>query len=638
MDDDGTNPSAPQPRKGSFSVPKHVKCLLVLVSLGFLSSCNIPTLEQDVKHGLRKARNLTQDAFERTREELEDTFDKENNDLIDPDAGLSRDDYRRTYLEPTIPTIKDNPPELVLPDVSQLLVAPRPPVVGQDKLVTISVTEEIPLKDVMIELARRADVDIEVDPGIAGGIIFRAKDKPFSEVVERIADLAGLRYSVKNGVLKVERDLPYIVNYKMDLLNLVRSNEGGVTISTNVLSAGASGGSSAVNSGSSSNLTTSYEGDVWNEITEAINSIIENYSGSVTTFQTASTADPAVSDVLGAPTRGGASATAGADASAILSVNRQSGIIAVLASQRQHTEIKSYLDQTLESQTAQVLIEAKIVEVTLDEEFRSGIQWNAISEGKFDFTANANLTGATTGLANDFVQITALPQEFLGFDDLNLEAVIDLTERFGVSRTLSSPRINAMNNQQAVLAFAENFVYFDIDVQEEDEGTGSDSVSTLTIDSEVQTVPIGVILTLHPTIDLKSSEVLMNIRPTLSRVTGTVADPGVALTASQQGINIDNLVPQVEVREIDTIMRIKSGQVMVIGGLMEERVSNEDNGVPFLQDVPYLGNAFKSVNKDTEVVETVIFIKATIIPPFGVSQEDQEFYRKFTTDRHPLTF
>ena len=70
---------------------------------------------------------------------------------------------------------------------------------------------------------------------------------------------------------------------------------------------------------------------------------------------------------------------------------------------------------------------------------------------------------------------------------------------------------------------------------------------------------------------------------------------------------------------------------MVIGGLMEERVVNDDTGVPGVSRVPLLGNAFKKVNKVTRTVETVIFIKATIIPGQGVSVDDQEFYNKFTS-------
>jgi general secretion pathway protein D len=611
------------------------------------ASCNMPTLEQDAKNSAAKAKEVATDTYDTAHQKLAQTFDPETNDLIDPALGLSREDYRREMERSTAPVTEEHPPDPLLPDVSQLLVAPRPPVIGQDKLVTLSVTEDVPLKEVLIELARRADVDVEVDPGITGGIIFRAKDKPFSEVLERISELAGLRYSIKNGVLKVERDSPYIVNYKVDILNLTRSNQGSVNISTQVLSAVSSttGGSSnnAFSTGSSNTLNSSSDGDLWGEVGKAIQKIIDSYSGKPNTLAqgAGNGGDAALNDVLGQPTPNQApkaGAPAPASGSAILSVNKQSGIVSVLASERQHRAIKQYLDKVMEAAAAQVLIEAKIVEVSLNDRYRSGVRWDLVNQRFASFDAQAGFTSTTGTLGNQVLQFTTLPAEIFGMDGVSLESAISLIQEFGATRTLSSPRINAMNNQQAVLTFAENFVYFDLDVQEQQVGTGTTQESTLTVQSNVKTVPIGVILTLQPSVDTEKGEIVMNIRPTLSRITDKVADPGVALLAARTNSNITSEVPVVEVREIDSVLRIKSGQVMVIGGLMENRSVNQDIGVPGLQSIPYVGNLFKSVDKNNEVVETVIFIKATIVPTYGVPREDKELYRKFTNDRRPLTF
>jgi general secretion pathway protein D len=619
----------------------------VVVAIQLLASCNVPTLEQDAKNAARQAKDVAEDTYDTAKQKVDQTFDPETNDLIDPNLGLSRDDYRRELIKPGTPTIEDRPPDPILPDVSQLLVAPRPPVIGQDKLVTLSVTEDVPLKEVLIELARRADVDVEVDPGIAGGIIFRAKDKPFSEVLERICELAGLRYSIKNGVLKVERDSAYIVNYNVDILNLTRSSAGSVNISTQVLSAVAGagsggGGANAFSTGSTNTLSSSSDGNVWAEVEKALQKILDSYGGAPGTLAqgAGAAADAALNDVLGQPSaapRGGA-APAAAGGSAILSVNKQSGIVSVLATEKQHKAIKQYLERVTESQAAQVLIEAKIVEVALNDRYRSGVRWDLINKRFTDFNIQSGFTNTTGTLGNQVLQFTTLPSEIFGIDDVSLETAVSLIQEFGVTRTLSSPRINAMNNQQAVLTFAENFVYFDLDVQEQRVGTGAEEETNLTVQSNVRTVPIGVILTLQPTIDLRKGEVVMNIRPTLSRITESVSDPGVALLAARTNSNVTSSVPIVEVREIDSILRIKSGQVMVIGGLMTEKSVNQDTGVPGLQSVPYIGNIFKSVDKQNEVVETVIFIKATIVPSQGVSREDKDLYRKFTNDRRPLTF
>ena len=147
-------------------------------------------------------------------------------DTIDTHLNLNRDDYIKMNTpkakngeKPQLSINKSTPP---VPKIADILAAPRPPKIGETKFVSIAVTDDVPLKDVLLELAKLADIDIELDAGITGGISFIAKDKPFNEVIERISNLTGLRYTMKNGVLRVERDNPYIKSYTikfiMDLL------------------------------------------------------------------------------------------------------------------------------------------------------------------------------------------------------------------------------------------------------------------------------------------------------------------------------------------------------------------------------------------------------------------------------------
>lgn len=619
----------------------------------------------------------------------ESTFDKMEKrfgpDVIDPDRGLSRDDYRNE-MRPVTPALRtDSYNEPAIPNVSQLLIDPKAPTVGKDKLITLNVTEEIPLKEVLVELARRADIDIEIDPNIRGGIIFRAKDKPFSEVIDRICELTGLRYSVNNGVLKVERDFPYVENYQVDFLNLMRSNKGGMNITTQVLSGGgdSSGGGStgSLSSGSQSSLQSQYEGDLWKSVEENVTNILSRYGTNSPGISEASldrtASDDGLGEILGETTRAAVTpsvagqpaasappvpqnqdlsprvASQGASAgdiipsgSSLLSVNKQAGVISVLANQRQHREIVKFLNQIKRQQSAQVLIEAKVVEVTLDESHQNGIDWSVASSTlghlpsisvNNKFSAAAQASGSA---ADNFFTLALPTQEVLGINGLNLDGFIQFAENFGITRTLSSPRINAINNQQAVLTFAQNLVYFEVEIQQNTTSTATTGSTndTLNVSSTPRTVPLGVILTLQPSINLDTNEITMNVRPTLTRQKGTVSDPAVALQAAKQGVALSSDIPVIEVRELDSILKIKSGQVMVIGGLMEERVANTDSGVPYLSKMPFAGNLFKKSEKISEVVETVIFIKATIVPGFGVDPADKKLYRKFTNDRRPLTF
>lgn len=546
--------------------------------------------------------------------------------LIDK-VDLRRELSRETYRDTLIPT--DNKPssergdmeEVEIPEAAGILTAPPKPATTSGKRVSISVTEDVPIKDVLIELANRADVDVEVDPAITGGIIFRAKNKPFDVVVARITELAGLRYHMADGILRVEKDTPYPENYYVDFLNLNRSSNGNVSIDTKVLGGGGTveSASEGLSSGSTNAITASYDGDLWTSLEQTLKAIL-NYTPRN----------------LSAPIQGASSVIFPENADASISINRQAGVISVIASQRQHVNVKKYLDTVRESMSAQVLIEAKILEITLDEEFKSGIDWGILADN--------NLGLAISGEFNPVIADTNFFKISGGGQD-NLNTAVSLTESFGVSRTLSSPRLHAMNNQQAVLTFAENRVYFTIEVEEEtQEGDGTNTDTTLTIDSTLNTVPIGVILTLQPSINLATKEITMNIRPTLSRITGTVNDPAVDLIVARQTgnnpIDVTSEIPVIEVREMDSVLKIANGEIMVIGGLMREINSNQDRGIPYASRVPFLGNLFKSVEKNTEVVETIIFIKATIVPSKGskVAKGDKDIYNTFVNDPRPLAF
>ncbi len=599
-------------------------------------------------------------------------------DPIDRKLGLTRKDYRSLDQSPVSQDGKRETGALQVkeppvPDLAPILAAPRPPKITNTKLVSVTVTDDVPLKDVLIELARLADVDIELDAGIQGGISFRAKERPFNEVVARIADLAGLRYSMKNGVLRVERDIPYIKNYNLDFLNMVRGSESTVTVSTDILSlatsassggegGGGGGGAAGLSTGSTSTISSAAEDDFWESLEVGVREILSYQpqqrlsSGIAAVPDPATAATPAVDPaaagagaavasgaVAGATAgaAGGAAGAAGANSNRTANggffvINRQAGILSISASEQQHVVIRTFIDRLRSSATAQVLIEAKIVEVELEDEFRSGIDWSLIN-------GDVNI-GTTFG--PDFEANNVITTVISDGQAGNLDVAVDLLERFGTTRTLSSPRLNAINNQQAVLTFAENRVFFDIDIEREDDTitTGGQIIpGTTTIETTRHTIPIGIILNILPSIDIEDNEVTLNVRPTLSRQVDTVIDPGSALAnqiiINQGGAGFTSEIPVVEVRELDSILKIKSGQIMVIGGLMEQTSTNEDTGVPYLSRIPLIGNAFKSSQKRDSTRELIIFIRATIINPGGNYQKaDERIYNTFTRDPRPLAF
>jgi general secretion pathway protein D len=313
-----------------------------------------------------------------------------------------------------------------------------------------------------------ANVDIELGSGLdKSGVNLRATDRPFNEVIERISTLANLRYSVTGNSIRIERDLPYIKNYSLDFLNIVRSSNSSYNVSTSVLSGGGSGsggssgssgggssggssgggsggssGSGTVGtSGSNSAITTQAESDLWAALEASVTEIL-SYNAAGTEDSTAAPA---------AAAGGGASGR-----SSNFVINRQAGVLSVNATEKQHEMVQRFLTLMSRNSSAQVLIEAKIVEVSLSDQFLSGVDWTKVlgDKGKSNIDLGTNRATLTsfTAPANPF-------SISLAGDDLN--AVITATQHFGTTHTLSSPRLAAINNQQAVLTFATNEVFFD---------------------------------------------------------------------------------------------------------------------------------------------------------------------------------
>ena len=134
-------------------------------------------------------------------------------DPVDRQAGLSRKEFQdalikdKTKKSKTDKIIDNN--QVPLPKFSRVLAMPKSPRIGGDKLITFSIAEQVPIKDVLIELGRVAKIDVDIDPAIKGSVIISAKDRPLMEVIDRISEMGGIRYSYIDGVLHFENDYPY---------------------------------------------------------------------------------------------------------------------------------------------------------------------------------------------------------------------------------------------------------------------------------------------------------------------------------------------------------------------------------------------------------------------------------------------
>ena len=659
-----------------------------------------------------------------------------------PDNGLNKKDYQDLLDRQPGKSVqsKDEPPPI--PDLQPILAAPPPPSLSQ-RLVSVSVTDpSIPVRDVLLELARKAGIDIDVDPSIGGGVILTAKDRPFLEVVDRICDQANLRYAYKDNVLRVEVDRMFHRTYQMDILNSVRTTQTDISTSTDINSVIQGGSSGGGNNASTADVKSTATSDAWLEIDSNIKQILVNSNplnqpvssnvgksgGQGTdaasgTFATKTGAGPSVSYQLGqAPAANGGAiggtgggtgaaapaapaanpanpivqainladqtasaanadkvvgggpvgvaATTAGSGSAVYSINKQAGVVSVFATARQHRLVKGYLDKVLAKAGAQVLIEAKVVEISLSDQYNTGVDWMALRQNMMGVGGGISMLSPSINPSATLPALPAgkasnLPSPFgsAGFNvgitsfGGDLAAMINLVKAFGSTRTLSSPRLTVMNNHTAVLKVAENHVYFKLTatVTSTPATTGSSPSQTATYSSQLQTVPIGLVMTVQPSIDAERDQVTLSLRPTVTAWSGeTLSDPAVALSlagacststssaCSQSSISTainSSSVPVIDVREMESVVTVPSGAVVVMGGLMQEVVNKQDSGLPGAMDVPILGNLFKANSDQTKMTELVVFLKASVVhgaPP--VDPSDQDTYKRFMHDPRPLGF
>lgn len=264
---------------------------------------------------------------------------------------------------------------------------------------------------------------------------------------------------------------------------------------------------------------------IWSDVDSNIKSII-NSNAATPAFNADSSFDT--------------TSTAPAIPASTYTMNKNAGIIAIFATQGQHEDISRYLDDVYRVTSAQVLIEAKVVEVTLNKEFYSGIDWNWVEAGK-SMTLNNQVPDSVFSGAPAFQSV--VPKvKLLGLGG-NIDATIRALEKFGTTRAISSPRINAINNQKAILDFSERLVTVSSSQSTTVSASTPAVTGTLTVTKNEE--PVGVQITITPSINVRTNEVTLDIRPKLSINSGQTAnDPSVNPTAIKyQSSKLVNLAP-----------------------------------------------------------------------------------------------
>lgn len=326
-------------------------------------------------------------------------------------------------------------------------------------------------------------------------------------------------------------------------------------------------------------------------------------------------------------------------------LNRYAGVLTVYGNHQQQQMIEKYLQHLQRLMTTQLLIEAKIVEIDLFDDYKSGVQWQAFFNGNPQIgsrhiaplrPSDSSSSSFDNGSFSCSAEQSQDGQYSFVLDTKYLHVLASFMERFGTVRTLANPRQSVINNQAAVLKVAHNEVFFELMVENHDGVFDRHSqITRQNISSRMQTVPIGLILYVHPSMNVETGDIVVSLHPTISRVVGFKSDPAMAIYSKKY--KIDSQIPIVQMREMDSVIATRDGKVVVLGGLMEERVNNDQSQLPGVSKVPLLGSLFQQKNKKRHLVELVILLKVSLVKNNDtLCPADQRLCQEYMKDPRPF--
>jgi general secretion pathway protein D len=513
--------------------------------------------------------------------------------------------------------------------VTQVPPVPVPKPAPKTELYSVSVVN-VPVQEILFALARDAKLNVDIHPGIAGNITLNAIEQSLPQILSRISKQVDMRYEIQGQTIAVMPDTPYLRHYKIDYLNMSRDTTGDVAISASIsgTSTSTSGTGTTVtsafgaNNTSSTKVTNNARNHFWETLEKNVKDLLREtdkiiVEGPADAATQAAAARPAAAPPApGAPAQAAPALPAPSDTlsppatrrvsfreAASVIANPESGVLTVRATARQHEKVQEFLDQVTASAKRQVLIEATVVAVELNDHYQQGIDWSILNAGA-GFSLRLPGVGTfnpqpITGNVNLGVLNYLDPETSFG----SVAIAVKLLETFGTTRVLSSPKVSVLNNQTAILKVVTNQVYFTITP-----GTvvvGGNTSAETDPTATPNTVPIGLIMSVTPQIS-DSDSVMLNVRPTISRQVGSAPDPTPSLT-------IPNLIPIIQINEMESVLKVDSGQIAVMGGLMQDERTDVDDKVPYIGYVPFLGEAFTWRNDKARKIELVIFLRPVVV-------------------------
>ena len=453
-------------------------------------------------------------------------------------------------------------------------------------------------------IASGSRYSILLPPGLQSSpIAISLKDVTAREALDTLRELYGFEYRIEGNRVFVQAAALQTRVFHVSYPAARRTGRSDTRVTSGSITTNASGaGGGPAQAMEGSQVTTTSDADFWKELETSLKAVVG--------------------------TEGGRQVV----------MSQQTGVVVVRGHPRDLREVESYLRATRLSIDRQVMLEAKIVEVSLKDGFESGINWAGLRDGNHRFSVGADTSrinvpgslGTAAGIPNGSLvtavdasttpptvtstvlgQLLANPAVSSGAGVLGLAVttgsfagLLSFLETQGSVHVLSSPRVAAINNQKAVLRVGtDDFFITNISTTTASSASGSVTSPSITL----QPFFSGISLDVTPQID-EDGMVTLHIRPSVSQV-----------SERTRIVNLGNLgsftlpLASSNVNETDTIVRVQDGTIVAIGGLMQQTQSNDDSRVPGAGDVPVAGNLFKRVNRSLQKREVVFLVKPTVI-------------------------
>ena len=414
-----------------------------------------------------------------------------------------------------------------------------------------------------------------VHDDVSGNISLQLKEVTVSETMEIVRDVYGYEYRLSNHVYQVLPATLQTEIFNINFLNASRDGRSKTRVNTGQVSERNFGEDDGVTSAQSesgdstgSEVETITQTNLWQELTDSVNAIIGN--------------NPEF-HVTPSP---------------------QSGTLIVRARPSELRAVRSYIKGVESSLNRQVILEAKIIEVVLDDGFESGIEWEALGRKTLSFAMTGPELAAKQ--AADADNIGGLFSILI--DSTDFSATIEWLETQGSVNMLSSPRVSTLNNQKALIKVGSD-EFFVTDISVTSTVGGNNALGNVTPDLTLTPFFSGIALDVTPQISAEGL-ITLHVHPSVSEVQDQ--EKVVTLGSGEDG---EFRLPLAfsTIRESDSIIKMQSGQVVVIGGLMQDQARENEAGLPGLRSLPFVGHLFNQAVDSTLKSELVIMLKATLV-------------------------